>query len=583
MAPRAPAVLVLAALVLAGCLQAPQPVETASVPPVAVPELGLGKILELLPPLPDGLKAHGTVYLPDVPEGTKVPAIMDLGPYYGDLNPETNIYNKDHPPNLLYNDLLKRGYAIVLMSVRGTGQSEGCFAVGGQQEQEDAAAVVEWLATQEWSDGNIGMTGVSYDGTTPWEAAVKAPPHLKAIVPVEGISDMYRYTFFDGVPVSNGPAFQTWYTALVDWAYLNGEGVPQWAAAQPTNLCPEQAQWFADSWLTWQDGAHDAYWQERDTAARMPDITAPTFVVHGFQDWNVRMDEVQWSWQDLKVAKRMLLGQWEHNIPWRNSFNEDWSFPAYNATIAQWFDAFLKGDEAAKAAALAAPPVLAQDSQGTWWNLTAWPPTESKATPLHVTANATLSSAAEGTKDFVFRSYPTRDEPSGLAGLAADTARGATAPLRPPSTVLFASPTLDAPVHLMGNAYFHATVSVDKPGGALTATLYDEGPLHTRTKVVPGHLNLAQRESRDEAQDVPTGQPLDITVRMYALNHVFEAGHRLILELDGEGTEWPSPNHPDTTWTVHVAPETPAWLEAPVFAGQLPLDDEAPTTAPPRP
>jgi X-Pro dipeptidyl-peptidase len=573
----------LAVLALAGCVQPPEPVAPATLPP-PVPDLGLGQVLEALAPLSDGLRAHGTIYLPDVPEGTKVPVVMDLGPYYGNLNGETSAYNETFPPNMLYNDLLKRGYAIALMSVRGTGQSEGCFAIGGELEQQDAADIVEWLASQDWSDGNVAMTGVSYDGTTPWEAAVKAPPHLKAIVPVEGISDMYRYTFFGGVPVSNGPSFQTYYTALVDWGYLDTDHAAAWGAAQPTNLCPEQVARFGDSWDTWLDGVHDAYWDERDTTAHLDQIKAATFVVHGFQDWNVRTDEVQWEWEKLPAPKRMLLGQWEHNIPWRNSFNEDWSLPAYNATIAQWFDAFVRGDAEARAAALAAPPVVAQDSQGTWWNLTAWPPAEARLAPLYLTTNRTLSAAVGSEHDEVaFRGSISRDDFAGTFGVwnmarsqLEDTVPG------PGPQVAFASPTLASPVHLMGNPAFHATVSADQPGGYLGAILYDEGPLRTMTRVTPGYVNLATRDDVHRAQDVPTGTPLDLTIRLYALNHVFEAGHRLVIVLDAEPTEWASASHPGTTYTLQLSPDSPAWLDAPVFAGTLPVDVEPPTTAGPR-
>ncbi|MGQ0536292.1 MAG: CocE/NonD family hydrolase [Methanobacteriota archaeon] len=557
---------------LTGCLQAAEEVAPATVPPI-VELYGLGEILEARVPLPDGLSAHGTLYLPDAPEGTRFPTIMDLGPYYGNINPETSRYNEDQPPNRLYAHFLERGYAIALVSLRGTGQSEGCFKIGGAEEQQDAAAIVEWLAAQEWSDGTVAMTGVSYDGTTPWEAAVTGTPSLKAIVPVEGISDMYRYTFFDGVPVSNGPIFQTYYEALVDWAYLSPQGIPAWAAAQATNLCPEQAEVMLEPYNTYRDGVHGPYWDERDTHAMVDRIQAATFVVHGFQDWNVRTDEVQDVWARLPEPKRMLLGQWEHNIPWRNSLNRDWDYAEYNDTILQWFDAFLRNDEAARAAALAAPPVLAQDSSGRWWNLSAWPPVESVPTALYLGADRKLNRTVPSESgEVTFRTEPTGSVPREFGAgdaacfyggrvLGVTAVCGATLDLE----AAFVSETLTEPLLLMGNPTLSATVSVDRAGGYLAAVLYDVDPFGNEHRVSPGFVNLATRTTRDEAEDVPVGEPFAVTVKFYAIAHAFPPGHRLKVTLAGSDFDIQPASHEVPTYTVHIAPETPAVLAVPVF------------------
>lgn len=516
--------------------------------------LDLAKVVEASIPLKDGLKLHGTVYLPSVPEGTKVPVIMDLGPYYGDLGAETNVYSKEHPPNLLYEHFLRRGFAIALVSVRGTGQSEGCFQVGGPQERADAAAAVEWLAAQAWSNGNVGMTGVSYDGTTPWEALAAQAPHLKTIVPVEGISDMYRYTFFEGVPVGSGPLFQTYYEAMVDWAYLNPSGAPAWLQAQPTNVCPDQVDVFVNPYATYMDGAHNAYWKARDASAMLSNSTVPVFMVHGFVDYNVKMDNVQSMWNVLHGPKKMLLGQWEHNIPWRNSFNPDWSYAAYNQTMDQWFDAWLKDDASARDALNATPAVRAQDSRGAWHNLTAWPPAEAVDTPFFLTPKREMAmSRPNETGDIKYRT------PGPVSDIVSMT------PIPLPDGVTFRGKSLDKPLLLMGNPTLNITLSVDRPHGYIGAAIYDVDSSGAAVRVQPGYLNLAEREGRDSAKDVPAGQLLHVTVKFYALSHVFEAGHHLELRVSGatEGTPSGPPDAPETT--LHIAPDAPAIFWAPIM------------------
>ena len=61
--------------------------------------------------------------------------------------------------------------AVAIFNVRGTGNSGGCFSWLGPAEQRDQAFLVEWLAKRPWSNGRIGMMGLSYHGTTPWEVS----------------------------------------------------------------------------------------------------------------------------------------------------------------------------------------------------------------------------------------------------------------------------------------------------------------------------------------------------------------------------------------------------------------------------
>lgn len=92
----------------------------------------------------------------------------------------------------------KHGYAMIFANPRGTWNTPGKYTLLSQQEAEDYHDLVEWAGTQEWSSGKVGTTGVSYLAFSQWNMAATQPPHLAAINPWEGLSDLYRDMFFHG-------------------------------------------------------------------------------------------------------------------------------------------------------------------------------------------------------------------------------------------------------------------------------------------------------------------------------------------------------------------------------------------------
>jgi predicted acyl esterase len=85
-----------------------------------------------------------------------------------------------------------RGFASVNCDLRGAGTSGGVGSLLSDQEGEDVYDLIEWAATQPWSTGAVGMIGVSYLAMSQWKSAALKPPHLRAIVPWEGMTDAYR-------------------------------------------------------------------------------------------------------------------------------------------------------------------------------------------------------------------------------------------------------------------------------------------------------------------------------------------------------------------------------------------------------
>jgi uncharacterized protein len=84
------------------------------------------------------------------------------------------------------------GYAICNPDPRGIAQSEGDSVMFGSQEGRDCSDLIEWLAVQDWCNGKVAMSGTSYLAISQWFTAAEQPPHLAAINPWEGLSDVYR-------------------------------------------------------------------------------------------------------------------------------------------------------------------------------------------------------------------------------------------------------------------------------------------------------------------------------------------------------------------------------------------------------
>ena len=154
--------------------------------------------------LRDGVTIHADVFRPAGTE--KVPAIVAYSPYgkgQGTSPSVMGIFGLVGIPNSVVSGLEKfegpdpafwcaQGYAVCHPDGRGIVDSEGDSVLWDRQDGRDAYDIIEWLAEQEWCSGKVGMSGTSYLAATQWFAAAEQPPHLAAINPWEGVSDVYR-------------------------------------------------------------------------------------------------------------------------------------------------------------------------------------------------------------------------------------------------------------------------------------------------------------------------------------------------------------------------------------------------------
>ena len=162
-------------------------------------------------PLRDGVRIYVDIYRPPQ-SGPGLPVLLGWSPYgkHGLSNrvfwPASGVDPAwlstltafEAPDPVFWS---QRGYAIVFADPRGAWQSEGELHHNGVIEAEDCRDTIEWLAARQWSNGKVGMTGVSYLAAIQYYAAALQPPSLAAINPWEGFSDWYReFATHGGIP-----------------------------------------------------------------------------------------------------------------------------------------------------------------------------------------------------------------------------------------------------------------------------------------------------------------------------------------------------------------------------------------------
>lgn len=275
--------------------------------------------------LRDGVVIRTDIYRP-VDDGALCPAIIGWSPYgkrIGVLTTDTfghptrmdvprhweDGLNKFEGPNPSY--WVAHGYAVIAPDPRGVFMSEGDIHAWGPQEPLDGYDLIEWVGTRPWSNGKVGLTGNSWLAITQWFAAALCPPHLAAIAPWEGASDIYRDTSFrGGIP---DPIF----TAGI-FRMLAGqnkiEDMPAMMAAHPLL---------------------DGYWAEK--VADLANIDVPAYVVASWTNLLHTAGTLR-GWREMSSRQKWLRVHNTHE--WT-----DYYTPGNVDDLRRFFDRFLKGED----------------------------------------------------------------------------------------------------------------------------------------------------------------------------------------------------------------------------------------------
>ncbi|GAA4227118.1 Xaa-Pro dipeptidyl-peptidase [Actinomadura meridiana] len=431
--------------------------------------------------------------------GLKVPTIMEASPYWAGthdipLHPvdidDKGAQSLTSPardlaeifPGYYDNYFLPRGYAIANLDSIGTGGSTGCPTSGDRQEQAGAKAAVDWLngrakgwapdgtpVTASWSTGSVGMIGQSYNGTLPNMAAATGVDGLKAIVPIAGISSWYDYYRAGGGVVAPG-GFQ-------------GEDLDVLAKVVLTRQHPEVCAKIIDEIEATQDretGDYTRMWAQRDYVGQARKVRAAVMVVHGLNDWNVKIkNSVQW-WNALKragVPRKLWLHQANHATPFR------WRVEEWLRQIHHWFDRYLYG---IRNGIEREPKVDIEHPDGSWETARDWPVPGTRTVPVSLNAGESGQPGTLGLRPRHGRTQTFTD--AGKTRTASELLLNEDQ--ADPNRLAYLTGPLSKPVRVDGIPSMSVRASLDGRSPYLTALLVDYG---TDSRPTGNRLNTTEQ------------------------------------------------------------------------------------------
>ncbi|HEY1075160.1 MAG TPA: CocE/NonD family hydrolase [Fontimonas sp.] len=325
-------------------------------------------------------------------ESAPLPTIVTFTPY------NKNVGNTIPLGGGINNYFVQRGYNHVLVDVRGTGRSGGAWDPFSAREQLDYPQVLDWIVAQPWSNGDIGMWGISATATTAMFAGGQRHPAIKSVFAIVPHGDIYRDVVFVGGQASVAflPAWMSVVTLLatldpqfyVDPAqYLSAVvdhllGLNGFIVPRTLGVLLGQA-----------DSAFDNdYWADKAPLEQPAAGRAPTFIVGGLFDIFQRSEPLNYEALKGETPTKLLIGPWHHLQAATGEGLPLDGVPSLDHIALRWFDRYLKGiDNGAED--------LPNVTQWVWGHegfaiSSDWPPPQARASRLYLQAGGVLGERA---------------------------------------------------------------------------------------------------------------------------------------------------------------------------------------------
>ncbi len=465
-------------------------------------------------PMKDGVRLAATLYMPDgAKPGKKFPALLEYLPYRKDDGTAAG----DYPKHAYF---ARRGYVSVRVDIRGFGASEGTPPEReySEQEQVDGEQVIAWLAHQSWSNGNVGMFGISWGGFTALQMAMRHAPGLKAILAVDATAELFHddVHYIDGI-------------AHIDEFELNMDMAEGWTGA-PDYTLDEKAlgpRFETPPWsLLYLKHQHDGpFWRER--VRPLKEIKIPSFLIGGLLDGY--RDNVPDMLMQASGPVKAIVGPWNHTFPndavpgpqieWRNE-------------AVRWFDHWLKGRDTG----VEQDPRLViyiqhwhlpdpnlENVPGEWRREDVWPPKEAQPSTLFLQSDHLLAKTVPQPDVHQLKYVPSVGVEAGFwwGELLSD--------VRPVDafSLVYDSAALQEDVAILGRPHALLRASTTAPLADWFARLSDVAPDGTVTQITGAGINGAQRESMSEPRDLEPGKMYPLDIEMHLTSWVFPKGHRI--------------------------------------------------------
>jgi len=520
-------------------------------------------------------------------EGLKVAVIYETSPYFsGVANGKGFFWDPEHElgkeppkrgkaPSIRYRDRrglmsrslirtwVPRGFAVVHSASPGTGLSQGCPTVGGENEELAPKAVIDWLNGRAlgyttpdgddvvqayWSTGKVGMTGTSYNGTLPLAAATTGVEGLEAIIPDAPNTSYYHYYRANGLVRHPGGYMGEDIDVLYD--FINS-GDPKGRKSCNKTVRDEL---MADN-MDRLSGDYNDFWHGRNYRARLDKVRAAVLISHGFNDWNVMPDHSV----DVYLALK------ERGVPAMAYFHQGGhGGPPTPEMMNRWFSRYLYGVDNGVEQLPRSWIVREGDSRANPTTYDDYPHPDAQMVELHPRA---------GGKGWGAMNPWPADEAQGVETLVDDVDESGAKLARADRSkhrLLYVTDALEAPLHLSGAARLTIRVAADEPAANLSVWLvslpWEEGGKVYDNIITRGWADPQNRNSLRESAPLEKGEFVDLVFDLQPDDQVIPVGQHIglmIFSSDRDFTLWPKAG---TKLSVDLDATK---LELPVVGGSL--------------
>ncbi len=490
-------------------------------------------------PMADGTRLAARIWLPVDAETQPVPALLECMPY----RKRDFTRMRDEP---LHHYFAGNGYASVRLDLRGSGDSEGLLDDEySQQEHDDIIETLTWIERQEWSNGRVGMFGISWGGFNSLQVAARRPPQLKAIITMCSTDDRYADdVHYKGGCLLNenlnwGAAFLSSANAPPDPAVVGAGWRDQWRRRL------ERAVLYPATWM--RHPHRDEYWKHGSVCEDYEAIECPVYAVGGWADGY--SNAIPRLMAGLSAPKKALIGPWSHAFPHVGAPGPGIGF---FQEMLRWWDHWLKDidtgimDEPMIRVWMEeyVRPAPVYDERPGWWVAEpSWP--SPRIQPRRMFLNVLSLGERPDPEDRVHVRSPQ------TAGLAAGDWYGFGAEGESPvdqreddgKSMVFDSDPLMERLEILGAPVVTLDLAVDRPVAYVIVRLNDVASDGASTRVTYGVLNLTHRHDHEHPEPLEPGRRYRVRVVLNDTAYAFSEDHtiRLAISTSYWPVLWPAP------------------------------------------
>ncbi len=371
--------------------------------------------------LKDGVRLALDIYVPKGLEeaGPRLPTILEQTRYNRSYEFQPEVRDKADLPSQKVTEFVTRGYAYVVVDVRGSGASFGNRrAELGPREVRDGSEVVDWIIRQPWSDGKVGATGVSYVGTTAELLLVNRHPAVKAVAPQFALFDAYADIAFPG------GIHHTWFTRVwgkvvsdMDRNVISEQARQRIVGVRPVDEDADRsllARAFSDhtanidvaaemSHVTFRDDRAPAGWtlDEVSPFTYLRDLTSSGAAIYSYSGWydgGYPRSAIERFLTVPNPGSRLVLGPWNHGgiFYFSPSLGRQNSSFAHTKELLRFFDHHLKGIRTSIVGE--APVHYYTMGEEKWHAASTWPLPETQVQTWFFAGNNTLGKTSPKEK-----------------------------------------------------------------------------------------------------------------------------------------------------------------------------------------